>query len=115
MMTKPQRRPLGSNLAIGQRLDLGQSAPAVPASLPDRGKGGDKSRERPSTAADPRPASIAATEKVVSNSISLPDELWEELRLAAHARRRRQGGRTSVSALIRELLDQHRDEWSINP
>lgn len=111
MTTKPQRRPLGANLAIGQRLDLGQSGPRAPASPPlDAGREGGA----PAPPGGPQPASPAPAERLVSNSISLPDELWEELRRAAHARRRRQGGRTSVSALIRELLDQHRPKWSVD-
>jgi hypothetical protein len=95
MSSKPARRPLGANLSIGRQLDTGAgSGASQPVIQPSR------------TALESSPP-----EKLESNSISLPAELWEELRAAAHARRRERGGRTSVSALIREFLESHREEW----
>lgn len=99
-MTKTQRRRLGANLAIGQQLDVGMPVNTGPKVLKAEPSG-------PSLVPDDD-----AGNKLVTNSISLPESLWEELRDAANARRRQRGGRTSVSALIRELLEHHRPEWA---
>ena len=111
MTARPHRRRLGANVAIGHQLEAAQPGPQAiidPSVAPS-----DRARPtlHPQASLQGRQHDEAAA-RITSNSISLPDELWEALRRAAHARRRRLGGRTSVSALIRELLERHRDDWT---
>ena len=64
-----------------------------------------KATETPATAATP-PADI----DMRVTSIHIPRSLLRLLRMAAADRADRQGGRPSVSAVIVDVLERHRDE-----
>jgi hypothetical protein len=131
-MSKPQRRPLGANLKIGAELDAGAKVglrPILPPTATSSPETASLARE-PALAASPaihqpspQPTASSAGQagagednvRYVTNSINLPEQLWEDLRDVATARRRKLGGRTSVSAIIREVLEHHREEWTRVP
>jgi len=88
-MTKPRRRSLVSNMAETKRLTAAEAPPAAPV-------------------AAPMPAKAGLTASGFTSSIHLPREDMALLRRVATERANRNGGRASVSDVIRSLIEEAR-------
>lgn len=85
--------------------------PAKPKKRPDALAALAQAAKAPAGHAQPHGAEAGGGHReMLTTAIHLPRDQWELLRVVAFRRAEKSGGRPSVSALLVELIEQHRAE-----